>query len=161
MNALFRGGSYLKVISRDGRNCGLLENKEVEVEEDDGAITRYLMVGDADTGDTDGASNPYFAQVISHLIGLNIDPYGDYWPAAVWHDLSFRGKLMQWVGGTWIKVTRGDNVATGQMSLPRANIILKALMFGLGTDQAKATVIYEALVLFGKKAWDEDANNAS
>jgi hypothetical protein len=34
-------------------------------------------------------------------------------------------------------------------------------MFGLGTDTVRATIIYQALELFGRKAWEDDARNVS
>lgn len=160
MNALFRHGPYLKLITRDGINSGLIEEKEIEVEDDDGTIYRYLMPVDGGASDTDGASNPWLAQVISHLIGLKIDPYGDYYPGAVVHDFIFRRKILQWLNGQWQKLTyvvSGANPAIGQMDMDRANRIFKALMFGLGTDNAKATVMFEALQEFGNKAWNDDA----
>lgn len=160
MNALFRRGPYLKLITRDGLNSGLIEEKEIEVEDDSGIITRYLGPVYGGTSDTDGASNPWLAQVISHLLGLKIDPYGDYYPGAVFHDLIFRRKLLQWNGGQWSKLTyveSGANPTLGQMDFARANSIFRALMFGLGTDNAKATLIYEALQEFGRTAWNDDA----
>lgn len=152
----------MKVVTRDGRNSGLLEEKEIEVEDDNGVITRYLMTADANPADTDGASIPSIASAISHLVGMGIDPYGDYWPGAVVHDFLFRRRLLQWVGNLWVAiiyVESNPDVSKGEMDFARANAIFKALMFGLGTNAAKATIIYEALALFGRKAWDEDGRH--
>jgi hypothetical protein len=101
LNALFRHGPQLTVLTKDGLNCGLVAEKEIEVRDDNGTITRYLMEPRGGESDTDGASDPWISQAISHLLGLNIDPYGDYWPGAVFHDLLYRRLLKQWFNGQW------------------------------------------------------------
>ena len=159
MNALFRGGPELITRSRDGLNSSIYAFKEIEVLNDDGTTTRYGMEPSGG-GDTDGASVPWVGQAISHLLGLNLDPYGDYWPGAVVHDLIFRRRLVQWIDGAWKKLTyvkAGADPAKGEMDFDRANAIFQALMFGLGTDETRRTVIYDALAIFGRRAWNDDA----
>ena len=155
MNALFRGGPVLEVRTRDGLNVGLITPKEVVVEDDDGSMTFYQMPASAGEDDSDGASIPPPGQ----LFGL--DHYGSYWPGAVVHDFIFRRRLLQLLNNNWVKLTyvdSGANPKLGQMDFARANLIFKALMFSLGTDNTKATVIYDALVECGRKAWNEDAS---
>lgn len=154
MNALLRGGPTLKVRTRDGLNCGILEFKEIEVLNDDGTVSRYGMEPSSGEDDTDGASVPAPGQIVG------LDHYGVYWSGAVTHDLLFRRRLVQWLDGQWRKliyVESGADPAKGEMDFSRANQIFRALMFGLGTDHAKATIIYDALVVLGRRAWDEDA----
>lgn len=164
MNALIRGGPYFDLRTRDLLNFGLIEPKEIEVLDDNGVVTRYLLPVTGGDTDTDGASIPFAASVISHLIGLGIDRYGDYAPGAIVHDFIFRRKLMQWVNGVWTKLTiveSNPDVSKGEMDFARANEIFKALMFSLGTDDTRSMVVYQALSAFGKSVWDADGKIAA
>lgn len=158
MNALFRGGPRLTVHTGDGLHCGIAQFKEIEVLNDDGTVSRYGLEPTGGEDDTDGASIPPPGQIVG------LDHYGDYWAGAVVHDLLFRRRLVQWINGRWQKlvyVEANAVPAMGEMDFARANQIFRALMFGLGTNQIKASIIYEALVLLGRKAWDDDAAAAA
>lgn len=144
MNALFRHNSYLRTDSNDGANFVLVDEKEIEASDDSGKMTRYMMpVGTP----SDGASIP---QIFS---SLGFTRYGTYWAAAYAHDAAYRKYLLRFDESTkdWV---------AADLSEVKANQLILALMFALSTNGMKKYIIYEALVLAGKAAYDEDAKVA-
>ncbi len=57
-----------------------------------------------------------------------------------------------WTGTDWVKA---------QFERAEADELFRKLMFGLGTDDSKANVIYGALSKLGQVAWDEDGKAAA
>ncbi len=145
MNALFRHSPDLRTYSRDGWNFILVEEKEIEVDFGDGKMVRFMMpVGTP----SDGASIPEV------FASFGFTRYGTYWPAAYAHDAAYRKYLLRWDESArdWI---------AADLTEAQANQLILALMFSLGTGDVKRKIIYDALVLAGKAAYDEDAKAAT
>ncbi len=138
MNALFRHGPSLKTISADGWNCLLLEDKEIIVSWGGGQLTRYLM---PEGTPSDGASIPEV------FAALGFTRYGVYWPAAYVHDAAYRQFLL---------IRNGEEWVNAKLSKEQCDHLILALMFALGVGEAKRNIIYDALIVAGKAAYDED-----
>lgn len=97
---------------------------------------------------SDGASTPRSVWVI-------IPPFGnDDWPAAVAHDACYREFLDVLVSGDW---TADDAVWTPLIVTEQdANQIIAEGMEDLNSNPIKIAVMYHALELFGKAAFDAD-----
>ena len=135
MTVIFKGGPYLVVRSRDGRNFELCEDKDII--SSTGEVYR-MPVG----GQSDGASIP------QSFWSTGLAPFGEYWPAAYAHDLAYRGTLLrQLEDGSFVKA---------MLSKEQSDLLLLDLMTALVVELATKEMIYEGVVKFGWKAFTDD-----
>lgn len=136
--ALFVGGPALTTVSRDGRNCVLVNEKRVRAQLGDGSILELLLpIG----GSSDGASMPEFAA----LFGFTC--WGPWWPAAYAHDGCFQNWIQKQVNGLFVPADFDEATS---------NDLINALMFANGVDERFRVIIKKALDLFGWKAFHSD-----
>lgn len=152
--ALFCGGPYWDVRTKDCLGFLDLAPKEITCRWDDGRFERYRVPAHDFTKsqepDSDGASLPTIARVLRPSLRERM--FG----AARVHDAIFHRQLEVWRDGVWVNLFQ----AVPDFSLTDANELLEALMFIEETTAAERLLVYEALQWFGSKAWNEDAKAA-
>lgn len=136
--ALFVGGPYFDVRTKDCLTFALLAEKEVTARFDDGEFARFKVPPHADS---DGASLPEIADRISPSLRERM--FG----SAFVHDACYRGTLLQMVDGVWVK---------GELDREQADSLIRALMFIEAVSTLEREAVYAALRFFGQKAWAED-----
>jgi hypothetical protein len=153
--ALFVDGPYFDVRTKDCQNFWNLKVKELTARWDDDRFEIYQVPAHNlppsgyavdDRPDSDGASLPMPARMIRPSLRERI--FG----AGFVHDAGFRKLLL---------VKRGDEWVNANLSEEDCNALIKALMFIEATSDAEREIVYEALQLWGKKAYDLDAKAAA
>jgi len=134
--ALFADGPYFNVRTKDCLTFQLLKQKEVTTRFDDGSFHRFLIPAHADS---DGASLPEIAQRLRPSLRERM--FG----AAFAHDAAYRGTLLELPGEQ-----------PSNMDRAQADSLIKALMFIEAVSESEREIVYEALRIFGQKAWNED-----
>lgn len=143
--ALFCGGPYWDIRTKDCLTFQDLTPKEITCRWDDGRFERYRVpahdFSKSNEPDSDGASLPTLAKVLRPSLRERM--FG----AARVHDSIFHRELEVLRDGVWVK---------SRFTMQEANELLEALMFIEATDQFERVLVYEALQWFGQRAWVED-----
>jgi hypothetical protein len=147
--ALFVGGPYFDLRTKDTLTFWHLCEKQITCRWDDGRFERYRIpahdFNSSGDPDTDGASLPNLAKVLRPSLRERMTG------AAFVHDSIFHRRFEVMRDGVWVKA---------QLTMADANELLKALMFIEATTEFERVIVFEALQEFGKRAWDEDAKLA-
>jgi hypothetical protein len=143
--ALFRGGPYFDLRTKDCQLFWHLAPKEATCKWDDGRFFIYRIPAhdfskSADP-DSDGASLFLLAKVLRPSLRERM--FG----ASLFHDSGYHGTLEVYRDGQWV---------LANLTKDETDELLKALMYIEAVTEEERVIVFEALEWFGKKAWDED-----
>jgi len=140
MNLLHFGFSqpWFTLRTYDGRNIVLAEPMNYTAL--DGTIYR------AESGSpSDGASTP----PILWGAPFNLPPFGDYFPAAIFHDEAYKRRLLK-------ASPTGNGFVPAALTKEQSDDLLKEIMQRCGVSDRVVFDIYQGVHLGGFEAWKED-----